>query len=160
MSNLLDKYEKLVNLLIRKGLSISTMESCTGGQIASYITDVEGSSNIIKGAFVTYANEAKILNGVDEDIIKEKGVYSFDTARAMALACRNTYRSNIGIGVTGTFSNTDPNNADSVSNNVFVSIIVDGEYTDIPVKVKEEKRYKAKDEIAMVIADKLLELIK
>ena len=48
-----EHYRTLTELLIRKGLSITTMESATAGQIASLITDTEGSSAILKGAFVT-----------------------------------------------------------------------------------------------------------
>ncbi|MGN0960180.1 MAG: CinA family protein, partial [Coriobacteriales bacterium] len=51
-------YRQLTLLLIERGLSASTMESCTGGLIASLITDTEGSSAVLKGAFVTYSNEA------------------------------------------------------------------------------------------------------
>ena len=54
--------------------SITTMESCTAGQIASLLTDTSGSSAIIEGAFVTYSNEAKIQIGVSEKIINEYGV--------------------------------------------------------------------------------------
>ena len=52
-------YHKLTEELREKNISITTMESCTSGQIASLITDTEGASGIIKGAFVTYSNEAK-----------------------------------------------------------------------------------------------------
>ena len=49
---------------------ITTMESCTAGQIASLLTDTSGSSAIIEGAFVTYSNEAKIQIGVSDTILK------------------------------------------------------------------------------------------
>ena len=54
-------YKKLTELLIKKGLTITTMESATSGQIASLITDTEGASAVLKGAFITYSNEAKIM---------------------------------------------------------------------------------------------------
>ena len=108
------KYEALTRLLIQKNRTITTMESCTSGQIASLITDTEGSSAIIKGAFVTYSNEAKIMQGVPEEIIQKYGVYSLETAEEMAKACRNTYKADYGVGVTGSFGNVDPNNEDSV----------------------------------------------
>ena len=57
-------YRKLTKFLIEKNLTITTMESATSGQIASLITDTEGSSAVLKGAFVTYCNEAKIMQGV------------------------------------------------------------------------------------------------
>ena len=53
-------YGELVKTLIARKLTIATMESCTGGQIASLLTDTEGSSEVFKGGFVTYRNEAKV----------------------------------------------------------------------------------------------------
>ena len=79
-------YKKLTLKLIEKGLMITTMESATSGQIASLITDTEGSSAIMKGAFVTYSNEAKIQQGVPKEIIETYTVYSKETERAMAEA--------------------------------------------------------------------------
>ena len=73
------KYTELTLGLIRRGLTITTMESCTSGQIASLITDTEGSSAVLKGAFVTYSNEAKIMQGVPAAIIGTYGVYSAET---------------------------------------------------------------------------------
>lgn len=105
------EYENLTKTLIRKKLTITTMESCTSGEIASLITDTEGSSAVIKGAFVTYSNEAKIMNGVPAEILDRYTVYSKETAAAMAEACRKTYDADIGIGVTGTMGNIDPFNA-------------------------------------------------
>ena len=90
------KYTELTLGLIRRGLTITTMESCTSGQIASLITDTEGSSAVLKGAFVTYSNEAKIMQGVPAAIIGTYGVYSAETAAAMAEACRAVYGADIG----------------------------------------------------------------
>lgn len=105
------EYENLTKTLIQKRMTITTMESCTSGEIASLITDTEGSSAVIKGAFVTYSNEAKIMNGVPAEILDQYTVYSKETAAAMAEACRKTYDADIGIGVTGTMGNIDPANA-------------------------------------------------
>ena len=158
---LLNKYEQLVKILTEKKLTITTMESCTGGQVASYITDIEGSSNVIKGAYVTYANETKVLNGVDEKVINEYGVYSFDCAKAMAKACKDNLDADIGVGITGTFSNVDENNADSIINNVFVSILFNDKNTCMGIKlVSGLKRYEAKDVVADNVVDRLLSLLK
>ena len=104
-------YEKLTKLLIEKNMTITTMESCTSGQLASLITDTEGASAVLKGAFVTYCNEAKIMQGVPEEIIEKHSVYSKETACAMADACRKAYNADIGVGITGTMGNVDPENA-------------------------------------------------
>ena len=120
-------YEHLTKLLIARKLTITTMESCTAGQIASLITDTEGSSAILKGAFVTYCNEAKIRQGVPEDILKKYSVYSKETALAMAQACAKAYGADIGIGVTGTMGNVDPSNpAESVPGEVFFALCFQG----------------------------------
>lgn len=115
-------YGELVKMLIARKLSIATMESCTGGQIASLLTDTEGSSEVFKGGFVTYRNEAKTLNGVPESVIDKFGVYSSVTAAFMAEACKARLGSTIGIGITGSFGNTDPNNADSIPGEVYFAI--------------------------------------
>ncbi len=117
-----ESYSNLTKELIKRNLTVTTMESMTGGQIASLITDTEGASAILKGAFVTYSNEAKILQGVPEETIKRYGVYSIETARAMAIACRRTYKADIGIGITGSSGNTDPNNSDSVPGQVYFAV--------------------------------------
>lgn len=119
-----NNYRRLTGCLINRKMTITTMESITCGQIASLITDTEGASAILKGAFVTYSNEAKIMQGVPEAVIETCGVYSKETARAMAEACKQAYRADIGIGITGTTGNIDPNNQDSVPGEVYYAVAV------------------------------------
>jgi PncC family amidohydrolase len=116
------KYEKLTKRLIQKKLTITTMESITCGQIASLITDTQGASAVLKGAYVTYSNEAKIKQGVSAETIENYGVYSKETARAMAAACKQSYGADIGIGITGSTGNVDPNNQDSIPGQVYFAI--------------------------------------
>lgn len=103
-------YKQLTELLIKKEMTITAMESATSGQIASLITDTEGSSAIFKGSYVTYSNEMKVRFGVPAEIIDRYSVYSKETAEAMAIACRRSFDADIGIGVTGTMGNIDPAN--------------------------------------------------
>ena len=119
------KYKHLTKKLIETRQTITTMESCTSGQIASLITDTEGSSAVLKGAYITYSNEAKIKQGVPKETIDTYGIYSAETAEAMAVACRTSFKADIGIGVTGSFGNADPNNPDSVPGEVFFAIARD-----------------------------------
>ncbi len=117
------EYIKFTKQLINKNISITTMESCTGGLISSLITDTEGSSAIFAGSLVTYSNNAKIMLGVPSETIKKYSVYSEETAKAMATAARNAFSAIIGIGVTGTTGNIDPNNAeDSVPGKIYLSL--------------------------------------
>lgn len=151
-------YKKLTLKLIEKGLMITTMESATSGQIASLITDTEGSSAIMKGAFVTYSNEAKIQQGVPKEIIETYTVYSKETARAMAEACRKAYAANIGIGVTGTMGNVDPANKEaSVPGQVYFAISFNGEVRDYYRElVPQETRLAYKMAVAKEVVDELL----
>lgn len=120
-----ERYKLLTEKLIEKGLEITTMESATGGQIASLITDTEGSSAVLRGAFVTYCDDAKVLQGVPLETILKHSVYSEETAMSMAMACKATYAADIGIGVTGTMGNIDPaNKASSEPGKVYFAIIV------------------------------------
>ena len=124
-ANVREHYRELTEFLMAHKLTITTMESATAGQIASLITDTEGSSAVLKGAFVTYSNEAKILQGVPEEIIRRYTVYSGETAEAMAKACQKAYGADIGIGVTGTMGNVDPANAEaSLPGEVYFAIII------------------------------------
>ena len=154
------EYQLLTKKLIEKKLTITTMESCTAGLLMSLITDTEGSSAVTKGGFVTYSNEAKILNGVPAETIEKYGVYSKETAEAMARACRKTYGANIGVGVTGTFGNVDPNNKDSIPGQVFFAIDMNGDIISYErILEKQESRNAYKMAIAMEIVKELLESI-
>lgn len=134
-----EDYKKLTKLLIERGFTVTTMESATAGQIASLITDTEGSSAIIKGAFITYCNEAKIMQGVSGEIIEKYSVYSKETAKAMANACAKAYEANIGIGVTGTMGNVDPANPkESVPGRVFFAIVINGDVKSYYIEIEPQ----------------------
>ncbi|MBR1892201.1 MAG: CinA family protein [Lachnospiraceae bacterium] len=154
------KYENITKTLIRRKLLISTMESCTSGLIASLITDTEGSSAIMKGAFVTYCNDAKIMQGVEADIIDKYGVYSAETAIAMARACKAAYDTDVAIGVTGTLGNVDVYNSDSIVGEVFFAIIYEGRDNVWHERLeKRSSRLAYKLEVAELVADRLLEML-
>lgn len=148
-------YQKLTQALIEKKFTISTMESATAGQIASLITDTEGSSAVLKGGFITYCNEAKIMQGVPAEVIDTYTVYSKETASAMAKACRKAYSADIGIGVTGTMGNVDPANPKiSVPGQVYFAIDFQGQvqayYVELP---PQPTRLMYKLAVAKEIAD-------
>ena len=89
------------NLLSEKGLTLATMESCTGGMLANTITDVPGSSNYFKGGLVAYTNEAKISYGVDATLIAQHGAISAEVAGDMAEVTRQRFGADLGVGITG-----------------------------------------------------------
>ena len=148
-----EKYRTITNRLIASHRSITTMESCTCGLIASMITDTEGASAVMKGAFITYSNEAKIRCGVSEAVILQYGVYSKQTAEAMAQAAMDAYRSDYSIGITGSFGNPDPANSDSVPGIVYIAVKYHSESVvkriDVPVmNTRFDYKLKAADAAA------------
>ena len=154
------QFESITKKLIEKGLTLTTMESCTSGLIASLITDTEGASAVLKGAFVTYCNEAKIMQGVPEKTIEQYGVYSPETAAAMSKACRSAYNADFGIGITGTFGNLDPNNPDSVEGRVFFAIDAEqGTKTFERILPHQPSRLCYKILIAKEVADELEKIL-
>ena len=115
--------DSVVKHLIKNNLSITCMESCTSGLVSSMLTDTEGASAIFPGSVVTYSNSSKILSKVDPGVIEKYGVYSKETACAMAESAQKIYQTDIAIGVTGSTGNVDPNNKDSIAGEVHYAII-------------------------------------
>lgn len=91
----------VLDLLISHGLSLATMESATGGLLASMITDVPGSSNAFLGGLVAYSAEMKAQWGVPRETLETHGVISVETARAMAHTARERLGASVGVGITG-----------------------------------------------------------
>lgn len=90
-----------LRMLIERDLTLATMESCTGGLLASLLTDVPGSSAAFLGGLVSYAADLKVRWGVPTETIEEHGVISVETARAMAAAVREQLGADVGVGITG-----------------------------------------------------------
>ena len=89
-------------MLVEKGLTIATAESCTGGMVAARLINYPGiSSSMIEGV-VTYSNEAKIKRlGVKEETLNKFGAVSEETAKEMAEGIAKTSGAHIGISTTG-----------------------------------------------------------
>lgn len=157
-SSVRQKYRDLTLLLIERGITVSTMESCTAGQIASLITDTEGSSAVFRGSYVTYLNSEKIRLGVPAEVIDSYGVYSEQTASEMARLCRRDFRTDLGVGISGTFGNTDPNNSDSVPGEVFFAISTAKETRSFHCTIPTQRtRFDYKLYMADTVADHILE---
>lgn len=95
--------EEIVGDLLRaRGWRLAAAESCTGGLLASRLTDVPGSSDYVERGVVCYSNRAKTeLAGVPESTIAEHGAVSEPVARALAEGLRSRAGTNVGIGITG-----------------------------------------------------------
>lgn len=89
-------------LLLKKKATLATAESCTGGALASLITDVSGASRYFERGVVTYSNRSKIdLLGVKAKTIQKFGAVSAEVAREMAEGVRNRAGTTYGLSVTG-----------------------------------------------------------
>lgn len=115
-------YSLIVEKLISSGKTIATMESCTGGALASEITNVSGASEVIKFSAVTYSNEFKIKMGVDASVIEKYSVYSEETAKEMSKNISLFADSDYGVGITGKINREDKNNLSGEDNVIYVSI--------------------------------------
>lgn len=153
--------EGIIKKLIDTHMTISTMESCTSGMIASTITDTEGASAIFPGGYVTYLNETKIFIGVDETIIRKYGVYSRECAEAMAKTVQQKLHTDIAIGITGTTGNTDPNNADSVQGVVYFCIMIKDKVNtfEVHTEVDGMSRHEIKQMYTDMVFEKLETLV-
>lgn len=103
LATLADLSKQLMELAERKDLEVVTVESCTGGQLAATLTNVEGLSHIFNRALVTYNDNAKTdLVHVPEKLIAEQGAVSEPVAQAMACGGRMSIGSPcISIAITG-----------------------------------------------------------
>ena len=139
----------VVNYLIDNNLTISTMESCTGGALANAITSVPDASKVFSFSAVTYSNEAKIKMGVDSKIIDEYSVYSIEVAKEMSKKISKYTDSIFGVGITGKFNKKDPNNPYGKDNIVYISLFDkrDNSYFVKEVEVMKLKRSDNKNEV-------------
>lgn len=98
-----DSLEEIVGkLLSERKQSLSTAESCTGGNISRLITSVPGSSEYFKGAVVAYANEVKIntLN-VPAELIEKQGAVSKEVVLEMAKNVKELFQTDYAIAISG-----------------------------------------------------------
>ncbi|MCV9930933.1 CinA family nicotinamide mononucleotide deamidase-related protein [Flavobacterium sp. LS1R47] len=109
-------------LLAKKGRTIATAESCTGGKIASLLSAVSGASSYFRGSVVPYSTELKTtVLGVSANLIEENSVVSSAVASAMALNVKRLMKTDYAIATTG---NAGPTKGDSKAEigTVFIAI--------------------------------------
>jgi nicotinamide-nucleotide amidase len=94
--------EVTARLLIDRGATLAVAESCTGGLVASRLTEIPGSSVFLLAGFVAYSNEAKMRDlDVAAALIAERGAVSSEVAAAMAEGARKRTGASMGLGITG-----------------------------------------------------------
>ena len=97
-----DIQEILKEILTEKKLTLSTAESCTGGELARLITSVSGSSTYFLGGIIPYDYHKKVeILGVSEQTIADKTVVSEEVAQEMSLGCQGLFKTDISLSTTG-----------------------------------------------------------
>jgi nicotinamide-nucleotide amidase len=110
------------DLLVSKGLTLATAESCTGGLLGGRLTTTPGSSRYYLGGIVAYANEVKMNHlGVVGEIIERHGAVSPETAKAMAAGIITAMGADIGVSITG-IAGPDGGTEDKPVGTVFVGV--------------------------------------
>ena len=97
------------DLLTAKGLTLSTMEHCTGGVLASSVSETPGSAGYFRRGLIVYGRESAVNSGVSAETIDAYGLVSPETAEAMAQAATGMSESSadVGIGITGVLGPDD-----------------------------------------------------
>lgn len=94
--------ERILDGCGRRGWSLATAESCTGGLVSALLTSIPGSSSVVERGFVTYSNAAKAeLLGVPTALIEEEGAVSAAVARAMAEGAVRASGADVAVAITG-----------------------------------------------------------
>ncbi len=119
--------ELLTDALLSRHATLVTAESCTGGLIGKYMTDLPGSSRVFWGGHVSYSNAAKTrLLGVEDRIVQEHGAVSEETACAMARGALADSDADAALAVTG-IAGPDGGTAEKPVGTVWIAVVLRGE---------------------------------
>lgn len=149
--------EKLVDLLIERKLTISAMESLTGGLFTAKLTEYGGVSAILLGALVTYTDQIKVDVGkIDKNIIEEYGAISKQTAKAMALNCQKQFKSRIAVSFTG---NAGPLTQENKAvGQIFSAIVYDQDLYEFQDQLNGS-RFQIRNDIINLTVERLLVIL-
>jgi nicotinamide-nucleotide amidase len=92
----------ILDLLRERSLNIAVAESCTGGMLGARLTAIAGSSDVVVGGVIAYANEIKESQlGVRHETLRAFGAVSEETAREMATGVCERFKAGVGVAITG-----------------------------------------------------------
>ena len=142
--------------MTEQGLKLALAESCTGGMVASRVTDVPGASAVLTHGFVTYANEAKHdILGVSQEALDKYGAVSEEVARAMAEGALKVSGADVAAAVTG-IAGPGGGSEEKPVGTVWVSLARSGEET-IAIKYFQPRR---RNVFKGVVSQAVLDLIR
>ncbi len=118
--------ELLTDALLSRGTTLVTAESCTGGLIGKYMTDLPGSSRVYWGGYVSYSNTAKSgMLDVNGQAIESAGAVSEETVTRMALGALSRSEAEVAVSVSG-IAGPDGGSADKPVGTVWVAVALRG----------------------------------
>jgi PncC family amidohydrolase len=102
MNSILEKVKDLKNIALLKNQLISTAESCTGGLISKYLTDIPGASSFFESSVVTYSNDSKIsLLNVSPETLSVYGAVSKEVVEEMCRGLLKISAATIAVSISG-----------------------------------------------------------
>jgi len=154
-----ENIKELFDLLLRKGLTLSLAESCTGGKVASLMTDIPGASEVFKGCAVTYSNDSKerMLN-VSRATLISNGAVSAEAAKEMAGGARTVFGTDIAASATGIAGPEGGTDAKPVGT-VFIAV-ADGNGTECRQLVLKGSRDDVRDGTSRAVIRMLIDSVK
>tara|TARA_B100001564_G_scaffold311482_1_gene283800 strand:+ start:1718 stop:2203 length:486 start_codon:yes stop_codon:yes gene_type:complete len=115
MINISEKLKGIKILAKKKDLILSTAESCTGGLIAKYLTDLPGSSEFYDSSFITYSNSSKsLLLDVKNELIETHGAVSKEVVIEMCKGLLLKNKANLGVSVSGIMGPSSDNTSKKI----------------------------------------------
>ena len=131
--------QTVAKLLMDRDISISTVESCTGGMLASKLVNVPGISKVFANGFITYSNQSKIdVLGVAPDTIKTYGAVSRETAVEMVKGLVKKTGTRAGIAISG-IAGPDGGTPEKPVGSVCIAVYLDGEIDSIEIKLNGDR---------------------
>ncbi|WP_114296127.1 competence/damage-inducible protein A [Anaerobacterium chartisolvens] len=148
-------HQAVGELLISRGISLALAESCTGGLIASRLTEIPGISRVFNRGIVCYSNQSKIENlGVNIKTLEKHGAVSRETAVEMAQGILKTSKTDLGLSVTG-IAGPEGGTAEKPVGLVYVALAHSG-----GVECKEFRLWGSRERIRNVTVLNALDIIR
>lgn len=120
----------LSEALRSRGVTLVTAESCTGGLVGKYMTDLSGSSQVYWGGYVSYSNAAKTaMVGVGPDVLESAGAVSQDTVVGLAEGALSRSGAGVSMAISGV-AGPDGGSADKPVGTVWMAVAVRGRDTE------------------------------
>jgi len=156
-ADILKIVKRVPEIFIDKGLTLSVAESCTGGLISSYLTDLPGASGYFIAGVVSYSEEAKKgILGVSSATIRKYGVVSAETAQEMAERMRVMAKTDYSLATTG---NLGPDALEGKEKGlVYIAASREGKIVSRELKLKGN-RFENKEEAAISAMRLLIEFV-